>query len=400
MIASVWTILCQLSPWLLFGMLISGLLHVLLPGNFVQKQFRGFWGVLKAVAIGVPLPLCSCGVIPAGIGLKNEGADDGAAVGFLISTPQTGVDSILVSVSFFGWPFAIFKMLAALVLGAIGGWFANLVGDETQDMKFDERASQSLGTDNKSVWTVWTHALEVFRSFWVWLVIGILISAAIENWVPDQWMMGIGALGVVPAMGLVLLVSVPLYVCATASVPLAAALVAGGFPPSAALVFLMAGPATNTTTIGAIYGRFGIKVLLIYLAVIVIGSMTAGTAFDWMLMDKGATEMLSGHSHQHWLSVVSAVVVIALTVYCASEKFFRASPGDLVASERTFQVSGMHCQNCAAQLSNALKSQFGAMIERVSFEPQRVVLQRAPDAETLKQLKFALKKLGYKIMQD
>ena len=92
--------MCQLSPWLLFGLLISGLLHVALSKRFVNRQFRGYWGVVKAVAIGVPLPLCSCGVIPAGIGLKNDGADDGAAVGFLVSTPQTGIDSVVVLVSF------------------------------------------------------------------------------------------------------------------------------------------------------------------------------------------------------------------------------------------------------------------------------------------------------------
>ena len=96
--------LCELAPWLLLGMLISGVLHVWLPKDFIKRRFQGFGGVVKSVLLGVPLPLCSCGVIPAGIGLKNDGASDGAAVGFLISTPQTGVDSILVSASFFGWP--------------------------------------------------------------------------------------------------------------------------------------------------------------------------------------------------------------------------------------------------------------------------------------------------------
>ena len=112
---SIWFTLCELSPWLLLGMFLSGLLHVILPTKFVRQKLRGFSGVLKSVAIGVPLPLCSCGVIPAGIGLKKDGASNGAAVGFLISTPQTGVDSILVSASFFGWPFAVFKLVLSLI---------------------------------------------------------------------------------------------------------------------------------------------------------------------------------------------------------------------------------------------------------------------------------------------
>ena len=127
MILTSWNILCQLAPWLLLGMLLSGLLHVGLPKDFVRRKFQGFSGVVKSVLLGVPLPLCSCGVVPAGIGLKNQGASDGASVGFLISTPQTGVDSILVSASFFGWPFAIFKMFTAAVTGLIGGALADRV---------------------------------------------------------------------------------------------------------------------------------------------------------------------------------------------------------------------------------------------------------------------------------
>ena len=119
MLLSCWNTLCQLAPWLLLGMLLSGALHVFLPDGFVQRKFQGLGGILKAVVLGVPLPLCSCGVIPAGIGLKNQGASDGAAVGFLISTPQTGVDSVLVSASFFGWPFALFKVAAALITGFV-----------------------------------------------------------------------------------------------------------------------------------------------------------------------------------------------------------------------------------------------------------------------------------------
>ena len=115
----------ELAPWLLLGTLIAALLHGLLPQNFVQRHLQGKGGVAKAVLLGVPLPLCSCGVIPAGLGLKKDGASDGASVGFLISTPQTGVDSILVSASFLGWPFALFKVVSATVTGIVGGYLAD-----------------------------------------------------------------------------------------------------------------------------------------------------------------------------------------------------------------------------------------------------------------------------------
>ena len=121
MIEAMWQVWLQLAPWLLLGAAAAGLLHVALPRDFTRRQFRGVPGVVKAVALGVPLPLCSCGVIPAGLGLKKDGASDGATVGFLISTPQTGVDSILVSASFLGWPFTIYKALSALAMGLFGG---------------------------------------------------------------------------------------------------------------------------------------------------------------------------------------------------------------------------------------------------------------------------------------
>ena len=130
MIDAIWNILLELAPWLLLGAVVAGALHVILPANWMQRHLTGRGGVLKAVLVGIPLPLCSCGVIPVGLGLKRDGASNGAAVGFLISTPQTGVDSILVSASFLGWPFALFKVFAALVTGLIGGTLADAVSTE------------------------------------------------------------------------------------------------------------------------------------------------------------------------------------------------------------------------------------------------------------------------------
>ena len=105
-LSALWAVLTELAPWLLLGAVVAGLLHGLLPPGFVQRQLQGRAGVAKAVLLGVPLPLCSCGVIPTGIGLKEDGASDGAAIGFLTATPQTGVDSVLVSAGLLGWPFA------------------------------------------------------------------------------------------------------------------------------------------------------------------------------------------------------------------------------------------------------------------------------------------------------
>ena len=188
LIFECWKVLCQLAPWLLLGMLLSGLLHVFLPAGFVRRKFHGLAGVIKAVLLGVPLPLCSCGVVPAGIGLKNQGASNGAAVGFLISTPQTGVDSVLVAASFFGWPFAIFKMLAAAVTGVVGGWCTDLVqANDIDDSGSDQHSHSHADDENLPGWQrVWDHSIEIVRSIWGWLLIGVVISAAIEVLVPDS----------------------------------------------------------------------------------------------------------------------------------------------------------------------------------------------------------------------
>ena len=119
MLDAIWEVVVSLAPPLVLGAIIAGAIHVLLPPDFVGRQLRGRVGVLKSVLLGVPLPLCSCGVLPTALGLKRDGASDGASVGFLISTPQTGVDSILVSGSFLGWPFALFKVLSAAVTGVV-----------------------------------------------------------------------------------------------------------------------------------------------------------------------------------------------------------------------------------------------------------------------------------------
>jgi len=197
-LTAMWHVVLQLAPWILLGTLIAGLLHVLLPRGLVRRELRGPGGVLKAVALGVPLPLCSCGVIPTGIGLKKDGASDGASIGFLISTPQTGVDSILVSASFLGWPFALFKVLSAAVTGIVVG----LLVDGLSSDRDDETATEAVDdapAGQGAARRMLDHGLDIIRSIWPWLVVGIVASAAIKTFVPPDFLEGIGDLGILPS---------------------------------------------------------------------------------------------------------------------------------------------------------------------------------------------------------
>ena len=362
----LWDIMCELSPWLLIGAVIAGILHVLVPADFIKKHLgkSGWWSSVKAAFIGVPMPLCSCSVIPTGIGLKKDGASDSAAVSFLISTPQTGVDSISVAAGFLGWPFAIFKVLSAFIMGVLGGlvvaWFAPEQADT--DAQTTEAAAASCCSQKEpapqtvasccgggesaasnpvrsSAWKRgFTFAVEdLLRMIWFWLVIGILLSALLSTFVDPgslsdyRWATGISA------MLIMLVISLPLYVCATASVPIAASLIEAGLPLGAALVFLMAGPATNIATIGAIIKAFGKRVTVLYLGIVIIGSILCGWGFDYLLSASGIETHAHHEHHAAWWAQASAVLLSILLVYFACSDLMKK------CAKATVKQEAAHC---------------------------------------------------------
>ena len=338
-IYNLWDITTDLAPWLLFGLFLAGLLHILLPSSFVRKHLGhgGIGSIIKAVAIGVPMPLCSCGVIPTAIGLKKDGASDGAAIGFLISTPQTGLDSIFVSAGFLGWPFAIFKVLSAFVTGLIGGLLVSYFGNKSQG-----NAEESCDSENKSCCIgknqeeakeeeikpkiekeqskfseMVRFSLMLLSGIYVWLVVGVILAAVITTALPEGKLSEFGWTSGITGMLAMLAISLPMYICATSSVPLAASLVMAGMPAGSALVLLMAGPATNLATIGAIAKAFGKKVTAIYVLTVAVMSILLGLGFE-KVIQVGSEHM--GHNHNtlpHWLQVAAAVVLITLLVWIA-----------------------------------------------------------------------------------
>ncbi|MDH3404223.1 MAG: permease [Acidobacteriota bacterium] len=387
MLAAVWQVLVQLAPWLLLGTVIAAVLHVLLPRDLIRRQFRGYAGVAKAVLLGVPMPLCSCGVIPAGLGLKKDGASDGAAVGFLVSTPQTGVDSILVSASFLGWPFALFKVASAALTGLVAGFW---VEASSRGAAAEPAAvAEAPGGPRALPLEMWSHGIDILRSIWRWLVFGVVVSAAIEVLVPDQALAALGRFGSLGAGVAALAVSLPLYVCATASVPIAAALVGAGMPAGAALVFLMAGPASNVATIGAVYRALGKKALAIYLATIVAGSLGLGVLFDGVI---GSAAARAAVAHEHgaaWWGVASAAALLALTAWFAVEDLRRLVkrylPEVTMPDSREITIEGMMCENCVRHVETALRETEGVTAVEVTLEPARAVVSGAVEEWRLRE---------------
>jgi len=391
MLDAIWQVWLQLSPWLLLGAAAAGLLHVLLPRDFARRQFRGFGGVGKAVALGVPLPLCSCGVIPAGLGLKKDGASDGAAVGFLISTPQTGVDSLLVSASFLGWPFTIFKCVSALLMGLVGGGITESLHTEAGGI---ERLAEA--TAPQSTIGFFEHIIDVIRPIWKWIVFGVVASAAITVWIPPGAIAGWSSVHPALAGLAALTIALPLYVCATASVPIAAALIAQGMPTGAALVFLMAGPATNIATIGAVKRAFGGRVLSVYLATVIVGSVGLAYVYDAFIPFQALGSMTHEHGHPWW-AWASALVLGGLFLYFVFDDLRgtwlrRSAPaGPAVV---TLDVEGLTCDNCVRKLERALRDADGVTSAMVNLEPgQATVEGSAPAAD----LEAVVRAAGYAV---
>ncbi len=385
MVESLIQTMLELSPWFLLGMAVAGLLHGLLPRNFIKRQLRGRFAVVKAVALGVPLPLCSCGVIPAGLGLKRDGASNGASLGFLISTPQTGVDSILVSATFLGWPFALFKVFAAAATGLIGGIIADRLPDDDppdRDLGAVEAANEE---QERGLRAMVEHAHDLLASIWRWLVFGVVVSALINTFLPVGTLEVFADAGPLWAGFMVLLISLPLYVCATASVPIAAALVANGMPVGAALVFLMAGPATNVATIGAIYRGFGGRQLFSYLFVLIVGSLGFGLLFDWAI-DPLTVAQPHAASHATWWAVASAVLLSALIARLAVQDLlgwlrgrFGASTGESIE----VGVEGLSCGACERKVERALLALDGVVSVMVTRSPDRAVVVGSASREAV-----------------
>ena len=368
-LGNIWATTEALSFWLLLGVMIAGIMHIWVPDNFIIKHLgdkKGVISVFKAVVLGVPMPLCSCGVIPAAVGIKKQGAGDGAAVGFMISTPQTGIDSIMVSVSLLGLPFALFKVGSAFVIGILGGVWVYYTTKKTTSSIVAVNEIDGCRKKRTAKDFLPFAIDDLLKMIWKWLVFGIIISSALTTFLPENFFKEYLPQNIFVSMLIVLLVSLPMYVCATASVPVAAALVYAGMPTGAALVFLMAGPASNIATAGAVYRAFGFKNLLIYLSVIVIGSMAGGYLFDSVIDSGTVTTVITDHSGSGIIETVAAVVLCLLIVrftvqeiisrfrQIKKDKTFRCCTNCSPSVTQVFMVLGMSCEGCTAHLRNTL----------------------------------------------
>lgn len=283
-IKAFWNVFAAMAPWLLFGFLIAGVIAVWLPRTFVMKTMGGalgFRGVLRAVLIGVPLPICSCGVIPISTALRKAGAGKGPTAGFLIATPQTGIDSILATYALLGPFFAVARPLAAFLTGlAGGGVVAAITANDPPDPAPSAPCGCAATSDRGVKAILWQGYVRILGGVVKPLFIGLLVSALVTVFLPDDFFarfLGGREWLLLPLMALV---GFPMYVCSTAAIPIAAALVMKGLTPGAAFVFLMTGPAVNAVSIATIAALIGKRATIAYVAVIILGAIVFGALVD------------------------------------------------------------------------------------------------------------------------
>ena len=393
----------EMAPYLLLGFFIAGILRTFVPRTVYSKHLapRNMKSVVKAAAIGVPLPLCSCGVIPTAVGLRKEGASHGACTSFLIATPQTGVDSIAATYSLMGLPFAIVRPIAALFTAMFGGWLVNKYAREDEKLSaaaaeagehdhcgcgHDHDGHEHCGCGHEhdghehcgcahehehhaTFWDKLKGALDyafvdMMQDVGKWLVIGLLIAALITVAVPNEWLAALHDYKLLNML-IVLAVAIPMYVCATGSIPIAVSLMAKGLTPGAALVLLMAGPASNMASILVIRKVLGRRTLWVYLLSITLGAIVFGLAVDMLLPREWFTSHLvmthaCCHHGPSLFNVVCSVVLTALLVFALVMRYVPAKSGSVVAkagsvaAKRQFKVGGMMCNHCRANVEKAI----------------------------------------------
>ena len=323
-IIDFWATVAEMSPYLLFGFFVAGILSVLVSQRLVERHLggRGIWPLLKASLFGVPLPLCSCGVIPVSMSLHKHGASKGSTISFLLSTPQTGVDSIFVTLSLLGPVFAIFRPLAAFVTGIVGGTFVDLFErkkkeDNQPPPKCTDECCDTAGTGLKITRGLKYGFVTLPRDIGKAMLVGLVIAAVISALVPEGYFAEKLGTGIF-AMVVMMFLGIPVYVCATASVPVAAALILKGLTPGAALVFLMTGPATNAASFVTIWKVMGRVTAITYLAAVAGCALLGGILLDYIASGFDF-EIATRHGWMlppivKYISAVALLVVLAFAI--------------------------------------------------------------------------------------
>ena len=408
-LAASWAVFGAMAPYLLLGFIVAGLLSVVISPEWVERHLggNGLGQVIKASLFGVPLPLCSCGVIPVAASLRHHGASKGATTAFLLSTPQTGVDSIAVTYGLLGPFLAVVRPLAALITGIFGGGLVQAfnghqveVHSEVEDGAETQSCSSGCCDEEKpknrsKILEALRYGLVILpRDIGKALIVGVAISGLISAFVAPQALESAFGGGLWPMLA-AMAIGIPLYVCATASTPIALGLIHAGLSPGAALVFLISGPATNSAALTTLWKVLGRRTAIIYLLTVAVASLATGLAVDGLIaagalpesaLVPAATSMAAHGAHAHhmgggavsWFETASAIVLLVVLINALRPK--RLTNGEEVMAhedERVLElkIDGMRCNGCVTSVQRAFSEVSGVTDAEVRLDEGRALIR-------------------------
>lgn len=426
-------IINEMSPYILLGFLIAGFLHEFIKPEVMSRHLSGHgWKpVLKAALFGIPLPLCSCGVLPTAISLHRQGASKGASTSFLIATPQTGVDSIAATYALLGLPFAILRPVAALA-GALWGGIAveRANGHDTATQNTPAPARHMPHPTGNTTTPIIQRILNAIRyglidmvaSVGKWLVIGLIVAAIITVAVPDSLFLSLSEYPIL-AMLVMVAVAIPMYICATGSIPIALSLMLKGLTPGVAFVLLMAGPAANFASVMLLRKELGMRTTAIYIASVIVTAIAFGLAIDyimptsWFTLPTATANQLASPCHAEFplLPTLCSIFLLFLLAYayfrtrknhshnhnscnCGSCCDTSEQPSgcdgrnnnesctcsDITPATTTYHVEGMRCNHCKETIEKALTALTDVRTVNVDLAAATVTVTGTASPESVK----------------
>lgn len=404
-------ILSEMAPYLLFGFLVAGILSQIIPTSWVQRHLagKGYSPIIKSAMIGVPLPLCSCGVIPVMASLRKQGANVPAMLSFILSTPQTGVDSILATYALLGLPMAIYRPFIALVTALLGGsvyyWTSKKeIEKETDELKKNNGINNNdISINKRNIFHLISESIhygfitlphEISRT----LIFGILIASIITTFIPPGIITNFMNIGILQIF-IAIIVGIPIYVCATASIPVALSLIYLGATPGSALAFLIAGPATNIATISVVKQFLGKKAVIIYILTMIFSALFFGITFDYLVniypfFDISHVAHIQ-HSHGVFYSPikVSSLLLFVLILVLGLLNidpwmYMKKETKEVPHTDRymKIRINGMTCNHCAQRITTLIKNISNVVDINVSLEDKTAIIYGNPSFEEIKQV--------------
>ena len=407
----------EMAPYLMLGLLFVGLLNLFITKDMIAKHIgdNSFASVFKAALFGIPLPLCSCGVIPTSIYMAKNGASKPAVVSFLTATPQTGIDSILATYGMMGPVIAVFRPFAALLMGIVNGIAVRIFNFKEAEVKPDNKISldsYTLAANPKKNFQYYYKKMveypfiEFLDDISSQFIVGLFIAGIITYSIPEDFfsdsIVSQGFLG----MLVLIVISIPMYVCATASIPIAVSLMLKGFSPGVAFVFLAAGPATNAASLSMIAKVLGKKTTAAYVLMIAFLSIMFGLLLDWIfsLLDIDPLSQISAGAHQmqhfspfQWIVSGIFLILLMMSVY---RRFIqpRINRDKIVfGKKQKILIEGMTCNHCVMNVRKAIEATPGVDTVEVNLPDNLAYVEGDYNFDELKK---NVEEMGYKVIDE